>query len=184
MHNEKLIDLGDHPKLWEADRKNESLIGAFAEAYREAIVGMSLEDLRIPEFVDQITADRSNFYSTIDRLEALHGEGYQIHLISGSPGYIVDEFAGRFGFRSAGSLYRRTGGRFNGKCRLMATAAAKAEYIAKFDSRRQRTHTIAFGDTASDAPLFASADYSVLVSPNDKTEAAIGSLADEILREG
>lgn len=184
MHNEGSIDLGEHPQNWADDPKNETLITPLAEAYREAIVGMTLEELRIPEFIDSYIADTENFYSTFDRLKNLSSNGYRIHLISGSPGYIVDEFGKRFGFKTAGSLYRRTAGRFNGQCRLLNSATAKREYIAKLDLKTPRTHTIAFGDTASDLPLFENADWSVLVSPSETTEAAVGSYANEIIREG
>lgn len=181
MHHTGQIDLGELPALWAADKKNEALISQLAEAYRDGIVGMTLADLKLDDFLDAYIADTSNFYSTLARLQDEHEDGAMVMLISGSPNYLVKSFAKRFGFNGVGSFYHAdTQGILTGAVDAMFHAQAKREFVAGMGlSSGVTVH--AYGDTASDVPLFEVAQHSVLVQPTDATLAACEGMFHELL---
>lgn len=181
LHRDSIIDLGELPERWVKDIKNESLITALAEGYRDSIVGKTVEDIRVNEYIADVVADKSNFYSILGRLTTLRDAGVPVVLISGSPSYLVDRFAGNYGFKSAGSDYKMDSfGRFTGEVVGMFHGTAKRDYLTTLGLERYED-ILAFGDTQSDAPLFESASYSVLVEPTAETHAALFSLVHEIV---
>lgn len=181
LHREGHIDLGELPDQWEADKKNEVLISALADAYRTAITGKSLKDLDVPNFVRGLIADDKNFYSALNRLVELHKDGADVILISGSPNYLVNRFGKSFGFKSVASKYHRDRTqRLNGKVTGMFTAGAKQAYIDALDVS-EYDEIYAFGDTASDAPLFSVAHHSVLVDPSKETFKNFGKTVQEVI---
>lgn len=166
---------------WKADPKNEDLITALAEHYRAGVVGMTVEDLKVDEFIDSILADKGNFYSTMDRLLQFKDEGYDVILVSGSPTYLVKALASHFGFYGVGSSYLTDdAGRFTGECVGMFSASMKREYVSGLNLA-QNSEIIAFGDTASDVALFEVASHSVLVEPSEITMTAIGEKVNEVV---
>ena len=183
LHEQGIVDLGDHPENWRADQKNEAKIVALAEAYKTALVGKRQSELGVSKYLDTLFADESKFYSTLERLKELQAQGAEIHLISGSPSFLVGPFARRLGMRHAGSLYSRTRpGHFTGVVRLMAVGGAKRDYVASLNvDRYDEVH--AFGDTSSDAPLFDVAHYSTLVDPSPHTESLFAGKVSSIIRD-
>lgn len=169
LHNEGVIDLGDLPRLWESNPKDEAVISTLAEAYRHAIAGRKASELRVKEFITGLVNDPTRLYSSIERLTAHHAAGHEVLLISGSPTYLLRPFAKHFGFQSIGSLYHTTRSReFTGRITPMFGAPEKRVAVSKIDLSAYKT-VIGYGDTASDAPLLAVANYSVLVAPNERT---------------
>jgi HAD superfamily phosphoserine phosphatase-like hydrolase len=181
LHEMGVIDLGPLPALWRADMKNEDLIKRLAEAYRTAIVGKTAKELYVDTFIADLVADPKNFYSSLQRLVELKEAGAEVVLISGSPNFLVERFGKHFGFSAAASKYRRDRSRrFTGECRGMFTGDAKKRYISRM-KLADYGHVMAFGDTESDAPLFAVAHHSVLVDPNGATHATLAELVHEII---
>lgn len=183
IHKQGIIDLGDLPEIWKNDQKSEEKIVALAEAYREALVGKRQSELGVSKFLDALFADQSKFYSTLDKLKVLKAQGADIHLISGSPSFLVGPFARRLGMHHAGSLYSRTRpGLFTGKVRLMAIGSAKRDYVASLNVNNY-SEVYAFGDTSSDAPLFDVAHHSTLVDPSEHTETLFAGKVTSIIRD-
>lgn len=183
IHKQGLVDLGDIPERWIANRKDEKTIAELGDAYRAAIAGMTADELGATEFIKEYASDSANFYSTIDKLREAKRNGYHVVLISGSPSFLVTPFARKLGFRSKGSNYKRDEeGRFTGECVGMFTADSKRRHVASLKTHNY-SHTVAYGDTASDLPLFEVADYSVLVAPTSATVTAAEGLFQSIIND-
>lgn len=183
IHKQGIINLGDLPEIWKADQKSEEKIVALAEAYRDALIGKRQSELGISKFLDDLFANNNKFYSTLDTLKELQSDGAEVHLISGSPSFLLGPFARRLGMRHAGSLYSRTRpGHFTGKVRLMAIGSAKRDYVTSLEVNRYK-EVHAFGDTSSDAPLFDVAHHSTLVDPSAQTEALFAGKVQSIIRD-
>lgn len=182
LHNEGVLDLGDAPARWLAEQKNEELMSALASTYRDAISGRHISDLSINKYLDGVIADPENFYSTLARVSELKEAGAEVHLVSGSPQFLVGNFARRFGFTGVGSTYHRLQDfHFTGKVTGMFTRAAKEKYVASLDLDAYDA-IVAFGDTASDYPLMAVATHAVLVNPTDETRRALEGHYHEIVQ--
>lgn len=181
LHMNGVLNLGNLPEQWAKDEKNEDLITALAEAYRDAIKGLTPEDIYADEYIREITADSRNFYSTLPRLVNFRKDGHKVVLVSGSPSFLVERFGNTFNFESAASNYLTDkNGCFTGECVGMFSGDAKRKYLSTLGLSKYMD-VLAFGDTRSDIPLFESANYSVLVEPNNDTRKALGSSVNEIL---
>lgn len=181
LHELGVINTGSLSHQWINDKKNDQLIGDLATAYKNGITGKTIHELLVDEFLETITSNDENFYSSIKLIQALQATGYDVILISGSPDFLVDRFGAHFGFKTAGSRYHKDStGRFAGTLDAMFTYDAKQTYIKTLDLSDMETIT-AFGDTQSDAPLFEVAHYSFLVDPNNNTLAKVQHLIHEIL---
>lgn len=181
LHREGVLNLGSLPDQWMESQKDEKVISALAEAYRKSIVGFTAKDLGVDEYVSNLVKNSENFYSTLDRLRTLQSGGSEVLLISGSPAFLVERFGQHYGFDSVGSDYLTDNqNRFTGECRGMFSGDAKREYLSGLDLSKF-AEIFAFGDTQSDAPLFESASYSVLVEPSVETHRALGHTVDEIV---
>lgn len=173
LHEAKVIDLGDLPEKWTKDPKNEEIIVELAEKYREEITGHNLDDLKIDEFLDEYEKIDGKFYSSMDKLRVFKERGWEVQLISGSPDFLVKPFAERNGFYGKGSDYfTDENGKINGKIEGMFGHEAKESYIQKLNIKRFK-RVLAFGDTASDAPLFTNAHHSTLVQPTELTKSKV-----------
>src|SRR5690606_19751129 len=114
------------PSLWRSDTKNEDLIRTFAEEYRQALSGQTVAFVQAEKTVERLLASNTNFYSTLKRLIEHKDQGHEVILISGSPDFIVEPFARKFGFKFHASTYHKDeNGRFTGEVSLMAGAQAK-----------------------------------------------------------
>lgn len=173
LHNKGVIDLGDLPEKWVAQPKNEKLIVTLAEKYRAEITGMNLQNLQVDEFLDDYENIDGKFYSTMEQLKTFKKRGWEVQLISGSPNFLVQPFAERNGFFGRGSEYHTTDdGVLKGDIDGMFGHEAKEGYISKLGVKRFK-RVLAFGDTASDVPLFNNAHHSTLVDPSEETEANV-----------
>ena len=181
LHERGLVDLGEHPAKYQADQKDEANIVALAEAYRNSLQGMMIRELAVPRFIRSVIADDKNFYSTIKHIGDFAQAGDEVYLISGSPSYLLGQFANSFGFNYAGSLYKRTRqGQFTGECVGMFNYNAKRKFVAGLDLSSY-DEVVAFGDTQSDLALFEVADRRVLVDPTDATLTALDGHVDEVI---
>ena len=181
LHDEGHLNLGSLPALWSNDQKNETAIYKLAEAYREAIKGMTVSELRADEYISELVTDSTNFYSTLDRLQVMRDNGSRVVLISGSPSFLVERFGAHYGFDAVGSQYLIDDKDcFTGDCVGMFSGDAKREYLKSLNLN-DYAEIFAFGDTMSDAPLFESASYSVLVEPNAETNRLLGATVHEIV---
>lgn len=173
LHDSGAIDLGNLPKKWQKNPKNEKVIVKLAEKYREQIHGMKIEDLKVEEFLDGYEQNDNQFYSTMDQLKEFKRRGWEIQLISGSPNFLVQPFAERNGFFGKGSEYLTDeDGALNGNIEGMFGGKAKQGYIEKLGINRFK-RILAFGDTASDKPLFDNSHHSTLVDPSEETESEV-----------
>lgn len=181
LHKQGIVNLGDLPSDWKRSKKNERRITALAEAYKDTIIGMSVRDLHVRDYLQQLMSDERNFYSTLARLITLQEHGAHVRLISGSPSFLINPFAKTFGFTGKGSDYKRdTHGRFTGEVVGLFGAAAKRKYIAGM-KRTVTGDVMAFGDTMSDVPLFENAHYTVLVDPSKTTKASLNDINEIVL---
>lgn len=181
LHDKGVINLGDLPDMWREDMKNEVFITKLAEGYRDQILGKNTKELLVDEYIEEVISDENNFYSILNRLIELKNDDVPVVLISGSPSYLVDKFAGHYGFQSAGSNYLVDEMEcFTGEVIGMFNGEAKRDYLKTLGLNKY-VDILAFGDTQSDKPLFESASYSVLVEPNSETQEALGSMVQEIV---
>lgn len=182
LSNEGVINVGSLAKDWQKDMKNETIISALAEAYRDEIMGRTASDIASAEYVAEMISDKRNFYaSVIERLVSMRSEGDDVILISGSPGYLIEPFAEHFNFQGVGSDYKvNATGHFTGEVDGMFHGDAKRNYVAGLDLARY-TEVHAYGDTRSDVPLFEKASYSVLVAPNNDTRSSLSGVVHEII---
>jgi len=181
LHEKGVLDLGDLPERWNANQKDEELIYQLAEAYRSQLLDRSVKELHIDEYMKRVM-ESEKFYSSLQRLENHKRAGHDVVLISGSPTFLVGEFAKKFGFVGVGSRYHMNRKRrFNGHITGMFGADAKAVEVQKLRPQ-DYDMVVAYGDTASDKPLLDVADYSVLVAPTNETLRKVTKV-DEILKD-
>lgn len=180
LHNKGVIDLGELPARWSADPKNEARLTELAVAYTHAVAGKNIKELRVREFMDEIMGDEANFYSSLQQLKDARRSGSDVILISGSPQYLVGDFANRFGFTGVGSTYHQDRShRFNGRITGMFGETSKRSVIEKLELEKYEM-VVAYGDTESDRPLLEVAHHSVLINPTPETIARYEHI-DEIL---
>lgn len=173
LHKKGVINLGDLPEKWKADPKNEALIVELAEKYRGDITGMKVDDLLVDDFLEEYTSNDERFYSTLGQLKEFKRRGWEIQLISGSPDFLVRPFAERHGFFGQGSEYHvGEDGALDGSIDGMFGHEAKSGFIARLGMSRFK-RVLAFGDTASDVPLFENSHHSTLVDPSEETAAKV-----------
>lgn len=173
LHDRGYVNLGKLADKWRKDKKNEKHIVKLAERYREQIKGIKPEDLHVEEFLNEYEENDNQFYSTMEQLKEFKRRGWEVQLISGSPDFLVKPFAERHGFFGKGSEYKvDEDGGLNGEIEGMFGGKAKQGYIEKLGINRFK-RILAFGDTASDKPLFDNAHHSTLVDPSEETESLV-----------
>lgn len=181
IHGQGIVDLGDLPDAWRENQKDETRIVALAEKYKEEITGLKQSELGVSKFLDNLFSDDEKFYSSLEQIKELRDNGAEVHLISGSPNFLLRPFAKRLGMNAAGSHYsRRRTGHFTGEVKLMALSDAKRNYVYSLDIKDSEVY--AFGDTASDSPLFEVAHHSTLVDPSAETEKHFQGKVHSIIR--
>lgn len=169
LHESGFIDLGELPNQWVKDKKNEDLVTELANQYRLALVGEKLDGIRVKETMDRLFNAEGSFYSTLDRLVKSKQEGARVVLISGSPSYLVEALAKKFGFEfSASKFHTDNDNSFNGGIDLMATAEAKHNFISTLNTS-EYGEIVGVGDTVSDFPLFDASHRAILVAPSVET---------------
>jgi HAD superfamily phosphoserine phosphatase-like hydrolase len=180
LHYAEVVDLGSLPSRWLADQKNEELIAALADAYRAELTGKHISEVKVEEYMDAVM-EQKRFYSTLERCSAAARTGTRVHLISGSPDFLVNEFASRLGFTATGSDYHRdAAGYFTGGVTGMFGGEHKRAHLDTMDFTGI-TSIHGYGDTPSDAPILERADYAVLVDPHAQTLHALRHMVDEVV---
>lgn len=177
---------------WLNDKKNEDLITQLAEHYREQITGKTLQELKVESYLSDYTNE--DFYTKpINILLKAYNRGAVVHLISGSPSFLVKKLATRLKRMAKaqdkshklnlsgkiighGSIYHLDSNkRLTGEITPMYHAEAKQEKIDSILLRESNLHVTSLGDTASDMPLLKRANKAYLVDPNMHTVQAYES---------
>lgn len=175
LHEKGIVDLGDLPEKWLKDKKNEELITELAVAYRDSIAGKSKEEIKTKEFIDDYAENDKNFFTTLNELKTFQERGWEVRLVSGSPNFLVEPFAEKYGFFAKGSEYGTDeNGKFNGEVEGMFGYDQKKTYVAKLGLNRFK-RILAYGDTGSDAALVEASHHSTMVNPTDETREKVKS---------
>lgn len=175
---------------WQHDPKNESLITKLADAYKDAIVGKTVRSLQVSRFLsEKLSADDGVYKSSLSRLLRTYRAGASVHLVSGSPQFLLNPFAkwlrsqGNHMRLSHGSIsatgsqyFTDADGKLNGEIEGMFHASAKRAAVARIIAKHRACYgdnfrVTAFGDTASDMPLLTEATHgnAYLVDPSKVT---------------
>lgn len=158
---------------WKQDVKNEDLIAHLAEHYRFELIGKKVDDLYINEYLSNFLANNNNVYSTLEYLYNEKQKGNDIHLVSGSPDFLIERLAILYGFDwHSSKYYTNKNMEFTGKVKGMYSKRQKQNYVKKLDLSGY-THITALGDTKSDEGLFMFGDYNILVDPSQQTKETI-----------
>lgn len=187
LHNLKIIYLGELPQRWIDDKKNEDLIGELSGAYRNALIGLKLKDLKVKEFIDEMM-DEDQHTSALENI--LKSNNSRVILISGSPDFLVVPFAERLslsgiqfdGYGSsydAASIDEDTEIKFTGKILPLYNAESK-RHMLKILSVKRYYEIESYGDTASDIPLFEVSQKSYLINPTIKNEKIVKYLLPNV----
>lgn len=156
---------------WNKERKNEKLIIECSIAYQSELIGLSLKELDIENFVSEFLENEKNWYDTIVELE-----GRESFIISGSADFLVQELVKQLNqieqyeqVKGFGSIYEIKENVLTGKIEVpMFSAEAKKQKLK--DLRMHLDYEIiAIGDTYSDKSLFDYGDYNILVEPTFET---------------
>lgn len=197
LENLKKIDTKGAFQSWEEDMKNEHLITNCAMAYQQAIIGMSMEDMNVDDFILRTFLDsRGRFKKDMFYIEILEKLilSDEVHIVTGSPSFLVEKFSEMLGVNifAHGSVYEydKHMELFTGEIKVpMFTASVKDETIANivekycYENRAELTF-LGCGDTMSDKPIFEIADKKILVEPTIETlknYSKMGICFDEII---
>lgn len=179
LHENGDIDLGNLPEKWKNDIKNETIMSELAQGYQKAITGLTEEELRVNDYLETVFAEVA-FYDSISHLEEARDKGDEVVLVTGSSHFLAEPFAERMGFSVYSSKYLMKDGRLSGDVIPMFTAAAKREVVGSFDKNKYSV-VVAYGDTASDLPLFEASDFGILVDPNSETRSTLAGKINAIV---
>ena len=164
---------------WESDMKNEHLITQCAMVYQHALIGLTLEEMRvdefiISEFIKNGTFQEEKFYS--ETLEIIANQDNECHVITGTPSFLAEKLFQLISpmIEVHGSVYEYGTHGFTGIITVpMFSAETKQgtvdRILAKKNYDFNRHHIIGCGDTMSDLPLFEIADERILVEPTRDT---------------
>ena len=156
-------------QAWKKDVKNESLIVAVAENYRNEITGKTEKEMHAEEFVSQFLEDEKNWYETLDDLKEKILQGFEVVLVTGSSDFLIKHLADFLGCSYYATEYLKTNDRFTGKVNGMFSESQKDDCIQWNINTNEYSYIEAWGDTASDFGLFKHADYRLLVEPTKQT---------------
>lgn len=156
-------------QAWKKDVKNESLIVAVAENYRNEITGKTEKEMHAEEFVSQFLEDEKNWYETLDDLKEKILQGFEVVLVTGSSDFLIKHLADFLGCSYYATEYLKTNDRFTGKVNGMFSESQKDDCIQWNINTNEYSYIEAWGDTASDFGLFKHADYRLLIEPTKQT---------------
>ena len=156
-------------KAWKKDVKNESLIVAVAENYRNEITGKTEEEMHAKEFVSQFLENEKNWYETLNDLKEKILQGFEVVLVTGSSDFLVKHLANFLGCSYYATEYLKADNYFTGKVKGMFSESQKDDCIQWNINTNEYSYIEAWGDTASDFGLFKHADYRLLVEPTKQT---------------
>ena len=187
IHENGIVDLKDWPQIWRKDSKNEDVIRAFAEDYRKVIIGITEEELCIPEFIEYILKE-GTFHSSLIKVNDWRQKGADVYLITGSPEYLAKPFGEKFDFKVFGTKhFKDDAGKYVDYYEGAFTSRAKTKILNELLAHHPATRIIALGDTSSDLALFDGAEASgkeyhrILVNPTNETMEKTANKVDAIV---
>lgn len=160
-------------EAWTKDMKNEKLIVECAMDYQRSIIGLTVEQMDIKDFITEFIADDNNWYlEVLETLEVARDFGNtDILLITGSSDFLVEELAEQLGFDFFATIYKRDlkTNKFNGEIVPMFGDTHKSNVIEKYVDLHLYNEVLGFGDTSSDYGIFKHCQKNILVHPTKET---------------
>lgn len=153
------------------DRKGtyEAYIDKVVKIYVKHIKGQRYAKVKhIAQAVIKYQKDRV-YRFTRDLIKKLKSEHYFLVAISGSPSYIVAQYAKAIGFDLFfGTELEIVNGKFTGKIKSLDSAFNKAKIVKDIAGQYQinLTNSIAVGDTESDVPMLSLVGHPIAFNPN------------------
>lgn len=168
-----IVSLGEASKNWLSEKKNEKYIFELGLAYRKAIAGMKIRNLRIDEFFESYSQEVENYNtSVLAAIEAYRNFGYKLTLVTGSPCFLVEKLAKHLGAEFIATKYKiNPHGKLTGNVYENYTYAGKKKNLKNYIVGGE--DIVAFGDTRSDEALFELARKSFLCHPTPRTIAKV-----------
>lgn len=172
IKNDIVEDDGTY-KAWSMDMKNEKLITECAMSYQRAIIGKSINELEVMDFVTEFVYNDDNWHlEVMETLEVARDFGNtDIVLITGSADFLVQPLCEILGFDSFSTIYTRDlkTGKLDGNVIGMFAEGQKSECIQKNIDLHLYNEVIGYGDTASDFGIFQYCHKNYLVEPTKET---------------
>lgn len=160
-------------EAWSMDMKNEKLITECAMSYQRAIIGKSINELEVIDFVTDFVYNDDNWHlDVMETLEVARDFGNtDIILVTGSADFLVQPLCEILGFDSFSTIYTRDlkTGKLDGNVIGMFAEGQKSECIQKNIDLHLYNEVIGYGDTASDFGIFQYCDKNYLVEPTKET---------------
>ncbi|PIR96590.1 MAG: HAD-IB family hydrolase [Candidatus Doudnabacteria bacterium CG10_big_fil_rev_8_21_14_0_10_42_18] len=155
------------------DRKGSygDYINKVVKIYIKYIAGKSSRNVyRVAKEVVKYQKDRTYRY-TRDLIKQLKKQGYFLVAISGSPIYIVEEYAKAVGFNVwFGTEIEVKGGKFTGKVLNLDSAFKKDKVLFNYLKQRNMAvdweKSVAVGDTETDVSILGRVGRSIAFNPN------------------
>ena len=155
---------------WLLDVKNESLIVAVAENYRKEVMGLEIKDLDVENFVAEMLADSSNWYTILEELVLAQAQGHRVIIISGSSDFLVEEVGKQLQFEAVGTKYLTCPqNKLTGDVIGMFGYEAKDKWITENVNFADYENSFGLGDTVSDFGIFKHTEHNTLVEPTSHT---------------
>ncbi len=153
------------------DRKGtyEAYINKVVKIYVQHIAGQSFAKVdKVAKQVIVFQKDRT-YRFTRNLIKKLKAKGYILAAVSGSPSYIVEEYAKTIGFDVFfGTELEVSNGKFTGKVKNLDSAFNKAKivkHLAKIYNADLKK-SLAVGDTEGDVKMLSLVDQPVAFNPN------------------
>lgn len=160
-------------EAWSMDMKNEKLITECAMSYQRAIIGKSINELGVMDFVTDFVYNDDNWHlDVMETLEVARDFGNtDIILVTGSADFLVQPLCEILGFDSFSTIYTRDlkTGKLDGNVIGMFAEGQKSECIQKNIDLHLYNEVIGYGDTASDFGIFQYCHKNYLVEPTKET---------------
>lgn len=160
-------------KAWSMDMKNEKLITDCAMSYQRAIIGKTLEELKVVDFITEFVYNDDNWYlEVMESLEVARDFGNtDIILITGSADFLVQPLCDILGFDCFATIYKRDlkTDKITGDIVPMFGEQHKDNCIIKNIDLHLYNDIVGYGDTASDFGIFKHCKRNILVHPTKET---------------
>ncbi|MFA5991364.1 MAG: HAD family phosphatase [Candidatus Doudnabacteria bacterium] len=153
------------------DRKGtyEAYINQVVKIYVKHITGKNFKLVdRVAKQVILYQKDRT-YRFTRDLIKKLKRQGYILAAVSGSPSYIVEEYAKTIGFNVFfGTELEVVGGKFTGKVKNLDSAFNKAKIVKNLslEYNADLKQSVAVGDTEGDVKMLSLVGHPLAFNPN------------------
>ena len=155
---------------WESRRGNyDDYLLELVETYVDALKNLREEDMNfIAKRVIELKGDKVYRY-TREKIEEHKRKGHKIIIISGSPDFLVEKMAKKYGADNfTGAKYKvDTNGIFTGEVVPMWDGKSKKKAIDKFCKEYDidLSKSFAYGDTTGDLTMFKNVGFPVAINP-------------------